>query len=590
MKGKLPIIVIIIGLIGATYIILNLTLSNLLSQERLRVMLVEPVEDQLGRKIEIGSIKVSLFSGIEITDIVVKEKNPAQEFASIANFRLKYELLPLLEKRLVIREVLIDKPTIKISRNEQGVFNFADLSLKPRKIQKEIPPPELQTAKPLPLVLIFDQIRINDLNLNFTDQTGALPAITSTDGDLALAVTLGKTLADARYSGTLELLVNTEFQGSKPVLLIKSAVSDQLITFRGEVTVELDKLIFSGQLVNQLTAPDLTLDLQGATLDLEKLAGLKPTGQRRSIQPAAAPTPSAPQVTPKEFHAHGKISVNTLRRGTLTLQNLNLHYSFADNRLELSDLSAGLFEGTISGKGDLDLGAPAPAFQGQLKADKLQMAAAMESLGKPKGYLTGELGGNFSGRGSGSGWPVIRERLEGQGQFAISQGGLASSPISQALAALLGIPELDNLRFDRLAGNVKIAGGRVALDANLSSRPMTAQTVGSAGLDGSLDLPLLLQLSPEYSQRLQERAAFARYLADASGRTTLNLKLKGTVDRPELSLNGEGAAGQVKRVLEKKAGEELSRALSKKLGGLDSQSQDAIGEKTDRLLKKLLGN
>lgn len=591
MRRKIQITVVILGIMGAVYLVASLTLSNYLSQERLRIMLVEPVEDQLGRKIEIGSIKISLFSGIDIKDIVVKEKNPAQEFASIGNFRLQYELLPLLKKRLVINEVLIDKPSIKISRNARGIFNFADLSLKPKKIQKEVPPPELQTVEPLPLTLIFDQIRINDLNLTFTDQTGELPAITSTDGDLDLAVTLGKTLAEARYKGTLELIVTTEFNGSKPVLLLKSEVSDRLLAFRGELNVEFDRLLFSGQLANQLTAPDLTLDLHGATLDLEKLAGLKPVGHRQDGQPApVAPPPPAPQADAKKFRAHGQISLSEVHRGKLALKNLNLNYTFADNVLEVTDLNAGLFGGSLSGKAGLQLGRPAPAFRGQLKADKLQMAAAMEALGKPKGYLAGELSADFSGRGAGSGWPAIRTSLDGQGRFSVVKGGLASSPISQALATLLGIPELNNLRFDKLTGTVQVAGGRAALDCSLFSKLLDMQTQGNAGLDGSLDLPLVLQLSPEYSRRLQGKASFTRYLADPSGRTTLNLKLKGTVDHPNLSLSSEGAGKQLKSALGKKAGEELSRSLSKKLGGLDSQNQQAVGETAAQLLNKLLGN
>lgn len=597
MRKKLPISVIIIAILGAAYLIASLTLSNFLSQERLRIMLVEPVEDQLGRKIEIGSIDISLFSGIDIKDIVVKEKDPAQEFASIGNFRLKYEILPLFEKRLVIKEVLIDKPTIQISRNAQGITNIADLTIKPKNIQKEVPPPELQTVTPLPITLVFDQIKISNLNLMFTDQTGELPAITSTKGDLVLAVTLGKTLAEASYKGTLDLIVNTKFNGSQPVLILKSEVSDQLITFKGELTVELDKLIFNGRVANHMTDPDLTLDLQGATLDLEKLAGLKPARQRpvrettpATISPVGASQPNANQPVTKKFRAHGKIGITEVRHGKLALQNLKLNYTFAENVLEITDLSAGLFSGSISGKAGLELGRPAPVFRGQLKADKLQMASAMESLGKPQGYLSGELSGDFSGRGAGSGWPEIRDSLDGQGKFVIAKGGLASSPISQALAKLLGIPELDNLRFDKLSATVKIADGRAILDSNLSSNVLTMQTKGSAGLDGSMDLPLLLQLSPEYSRRLQERASFTRYLADPSGRTSLTLKLKGTVDQPDLSLNGEGAGNQIKNALGKKAGEELSRALSKKLGGLDSQSQGAVEETTGRLFKQLMGN
>jgi len=587
MRNRLPFILGLTAFLAVCYLIANLTLKNLLSEERLRIMLVEPVQEQLGRQLEIGSINVSLFSGIDLNGIVVKEKNPAQDFVTIGTFRIKYELLPLLEKRLVIKEVLIDKPTVRIAKDALGNFNFADISLKPKTTVKEVLPPDQQPAAPLPVTLIFDQIRINDLNLTFTDQTGKLPTITSTNGDLSFAVTLGKTLPEARYQGTMELVVNSEYQAHRPVLLLKGDFDNQLINFRGELNAELDKLSFDGKIANLQSSPDLTLNMQGANFSLDNLIGAKPGNGKTATKPAPPQvTTTTTNPTSPKFSAHGKIAINELRHDKLALQKLNLTYSFADNVLEISDLTAGLFEGSISGKAGFDLSRPTPAFRGQLKADKLQMAAAMEALDKPKGYLTGELSADFSGRGAGTGWPEMRNDLDGQGKFVIVKGGLSSSPISKALASLLGIAELDNLKFDKLTGSVKIAGGQAALDASLSSRPLSLKSKGNIGLDGSLDLPLLLQLSPEYSQRLQERAAFARYLADPSGRTTLTLKLKGTVDQPDLSLSGEGAGNQLKNTLESRASEELNRALSKKMGGADNQNQAAAGQ----LLNKLLGN
>lgn len=592
MGNKLLYTVGLGAFLAACYLAADLTLKNLLSEERLRVMLIEPVQDQLGRQMEIGSIKASVFSGIEIKDIIVKEKNPAQAFLTIGTFRLNYELLPLLEKRLVIKEVLIDKPTVRIAKDSQGVFNFADLTLAPKQVVKEIPPPELQKAKPLPITLVFDQIKVSNLNLTFSDQSGKLPTITSTTGDLSSSVTLGKTLAEARYRGSLELIVNSEYQAHRLVLLVKGDFDNQRISFTGELNAELDKLFFTGQLANLQASPDLTLDLQSAKLDLDNLltaqAADKKTSVRSAPTPLASPTSAAP--AHGKFRAQGKITVTELRREKLALRNLSLTYTFTDNVLAIPALTAGVFGGTISGKADLDLSHAAPAFRGQLKADKLQLAAAMESLDKPQGYLTGDLSADFTGRGSGGGWPEIRDSLEGQGKFAISKGGMASSPISQALASLLALPELDNLKFDKLSGSLKIAGGQAALDANLSSRAFSMQTKGSIGLNGSLELPLSLKLSPENSQRLQERAAFARYLADPAGRTTLNLKLKGTVDHPDLSLSGEGAGNQIKTALGQRASEELDRALSKNSGGLAGQNQKAAGEISGQLLKQLLGN
>jgi len=532
-------------ILGVCYLTADLALTNFLSEERLRVMLIEPLQDQLGRQVEVGSIKVSVFSGIEIKDISIKEKSPGQEFAAIGSCRLNYDPLPLFEKRLVITEVLIDKPTVRIERDSQGAFNFADLSLTPRKVAKEIPPPELQKALPLPLTLGLDQIKVSNLNLTFTDQSGRLPTITSTVGDFTGALTLGKTLAETRYRGSLELVVNSEYQTHRLVLLIKSTFDNQLINFNGELNAGLDKLLFTGQLANLQSTPNLTLDLQAAKLDLNNLLAATPPLGNGVVSPTLPPVTqvsSAPisnsEQTHAKLHAHGKVQIKELRRDKLALENFSLTYTLADNVLALSDLTAGLGGGRISGKANLDLSHSAPTFRGQFKADKIQLATARASQEKEKGYLTGELSADFSGLGVGGSWPEIRDSLDGQGKFVISKGEMANFPFSQELASLLGLPELNDLKFDKISGTVKIGGAQAALNASLSARALSLQSQGNVTLGGNLDLPLTVKLSPENSRHLQERPIFARYPPDPSGRTILNLKLKGTFEHPDLRLNG----------------------------------------------------
>jgi hypothetical protein len=221
----------------------------------------------------------------------------------------------------------------------------------------------------------------------------------------------------------------------------------------------------------------------------------------------------------------------------------------------------------------------------------LRMDEALASLDKPSGYLSGELSAELAFQGDGRSWPDIRNTLDGNGKFSLVKGGLANSPYSQALATILDIPELNDLKFDELAGSVKISNGKIALLCTMSSPALDLQSNGSAGLDGSLDLPLTIQLSHENSQRLLEKSKYADYLADESGRTTLNLKFTGTVGQPQLALDRSGTGRQVKEVLEKKAGEELSRAITRQLGGPENEQKKGVVEDlSNSLLKQMLNN
>jgi uncharacterized protein involved in outer membrane biogenesis len=593
MKKKPTLPLLLITVLALSYLIPTLLLNQFLSEERLRLMLVEPAEAQLDRKIDIGSIKVSLFSGINLDNITIHGKNPEEDFLSIATFRLTYQFLPLLQKRLVITKILIDQPTIRLARNAKGVFNFADLSLKPKKIEKENLPPEEQAVEPLPLTLVFDKITINDANLTFVDQTGELPEIISSKGDLVFSLNLADKLAESSYQGNLRLIVNASITGHQPVLIMNCDFNEKQAGFSGDLTVEFQKVLFDGLLTNLRTDPDLTLNLQSSSLDLVKLAGLKPAaGPAQPIPPgdeAAQPAPSAAE--PGKFSAHGQIAVGNLTHGKLALQKLNLNYAFKDRQLAFNEINFEVFGGKVTGQLQADISRPVPDFQGKIKVGNLRMAEAMASLDKPAGYLDGELSAELAFQGDGHSWPVIRKTLDGDGEFSLIKGGLADSPYSRALANILEIPELNDLSFDELAGVVKIAEGRIALLCTMTSAEFDLQAKGRAGLDGSFDLPLTIQLSPENSQRLQEKSKYAGYLTDQSGRTTLNLKLTGTVGQPQLALDSSGTGQQVKTILEKEASEELSRAITNQLGDAgNEQANDLVEELSNRFLKQLLDN
>jgi|GEM_PF-5597234 len=594
MKKKLTLPLLLIAILGLGFLIANLALNYFLSEERLRVMLIEPAEAQLGRKVDIDSINVSLFSGITIDKIAIHGKEPGEKFLSIDAFRLTYQLIPLLQKRLVITEILIDQPTINLTRNAMGVFNFADLSLESKNIEPENLPPEEQAIEPLPLTLVFDKITVNNANLTFTDQTGELPEIISSKGDLNLSLALADKPAESTYQGTLNLIVNASYTGYKPVLIMNCDFNQEQTSFKGDLNVEFQRLFFNGRLTNLLTDPDLTLNIQSPSLDLAKLVILNPDSKKDMPAPVGAePTPAAnPSAEDtSRFSAHGQIAIASLQDGKLSLQKLNLSYTFKDRQLALNNINFEIFGGKVTSQLQADVSQPEPDFQGEIKAGKLQMDEAMASLDKPAGYLSGDLAAELVFQGSGRSWPVVRNTLEGDGKFSLVKGGLANSPYSQALATILDIPELNDLTFDELAGSLKISKGKIVLLCNMSSQALDLQSKGSVGLDGALDLPLIIQLSRQNSQHLLEKSKFAGYLADESGRTTLNLKLSGTAGQPRLALDSSGTGQQVKKVLGRKAGEELGRVITKQLGGPGNEQQKGAAEDlSNRLLKQMLDN
>ena len=602
MHKKLTTVAVVVGIVVAIFVVLTIFLNNLLSEERLKAMLIEPAQKEIGRKITIGSARVSLFSGITINDIRVKEAASDSDFISLKTFRLQYKLLPLLQKNLVITEVLLDEPKVRVVRLENGQFNFADIVANFNKEEDEIIPTDDESEiDTLPLALTFDRINIQKATVSLTDKTGVLPTINS-EADMLMSVQLGETVADLKYNGTFNLLANGEYHGHKPVLQIKCGINEKTIDFRGSLTLGFDRIDVDGRADNYTSSPEIEFNIASKSIDLDKLASLNQftSNDDPGKKPATAPQPptknggeSADAQKPAALNisAHGRVNIDKLYTSEVEFREIALNYQVKDNIISLDKLGALLFGGSIIGEVKADIANPEPTFQGKLSSRGIQVAKIMSFLDKPAEAFTGSLDTDLTFRGSGSEWPVISKTLDADGRFTLVDGGMQNTPMTTALANLLDLEELKDLRFENFSGDLRIEKGKVFLDSGLQSSNIDILAKGTVGLDGRLDMPLTLRLSPEYGQILDEKATFAKYLGDDQGRTTLHLKAKGSVQDPKLTIDTKAAGKQIQKAVGRKVVEELGRALTKgQPTGTADSAKDPVKAMSERLLKELTGN
>ncbi len=145
----------------------------LITPERVKEALLPLAEENIHRKIELGDIQVSLFSGIEIHGLKLYEKNGQDLFVSTEMVRLKYQLLPLLAMKVVVDEVRLETPNIKVVRLQDGQFNFSDLidgtdsepmSEKPQPAEASSP-----ADSGAPLSLLISNLLLQNGHLVFLD-------------------------------------------------------------------------------------------------------------------------------------------------------------------------------------------------------------------------------------------------------------------------------------------------------------------------------------------------------------------------------------------------------------------------------------
>ena len=167
--------------IVAVLILLVVTLlvlaTVLITPERVKETILPLAEENLQRKIELGDIEVSLLSGIEIHGLKLYEKNGQDLFVSTDMVRLKYQLLPLLAMKVVIDEVSLEKPNVRVVRFKDGQFNYSDLvdgmdsEPTPRDTQPQATPESERSSSEsdLPLSLLVSNLLLKDGHLLFLD-------------------------------------------------------------------------------------------------------------------------------------------------------------------------------------------------------------------------------------------------------------------------------------------------------------------------------------------------------------------------------------------------------------------------------------
>ena len=119
---------------GATFLF-----NKLLQLDNYKGDILAKVEKTLNRQViyETGAFYFRFGPEFIFTNVVVKEKGGTTNFISAERLSFKLAFLPLLEKKLVLRNIELEKPVINISRDHDGDFNFSDMQkLKEEKTEE----------------------------------------------------------------------------------------------------------------------------------------------------------------------------------------------------------------------------------------------------------------------------------------------------------------------------------------------------------------------------------------------------------------------------------------------------------------------
>ncbi len=321
---------------------------------------------------------------------------------------------------------------------------------------------------------------------------------------------------------------------------------------------------------------------------------------------SANPAPRA-TTTPKELgpydipvHASGMIRIGeTLYKG-LSIRDFVATYQLQNNVLTLEQMNGSMAGGKFSNRAQINLGRKGLEYNADvdlrtIQADPLLTAFIPEAAGT----ILGAMNLNMKISGRGTQWETLSKKLNGKGNMLVTDGRLVSPGLVKGFSSFLQMPEMDELPFENFEGAFDIDNGRIKFDSRMSNSQIKLSPKGTIGLDGSLDVSLDTRLSPEVSNRLDQKGQVTQYLKDKEGWSQLPLMVSGNFAKPRFGLDPAAIKEQATKALSRELEGQIDKFLKKNVPSKEQQEQqpnegsqieDPAQKVLKDSLKKLFGN
>lgn len=125
IKTLLLLTIILSLLATAGYLIL----PRLIDLDTYREQILTELQESLQRPVSYssGAFTFNYGPAISFSNVIVKEPHGDETFVTIEHLTCRIALLPLLQKQVVIKGLLAERPVFRVERQRDGRFNFSDL-------------------------------------------------------------------------------------------------------------------------------------------------------------------------------------------------------------------------------------------------------------------------------------------------------------------------------------------------------------------------------------------------------------------------------------------------------------------------------
>ncbi|HYS75774.1 MAG TPA: AsmA family protein [Burkholderiales bacterium] len=543
--GIVALIVLVIAVVAATF-----------DPNKYKPEIAAAVQDKTGRTLAIeGNLALTFFPsvGIAVGKTSLSEPNGRGIFARFDDAKMSLALLPLFSRQVVINRVSLSGLTADLVGRKDGKTNFDDLLSAPERaaaVKHEPEPAPRREAMHLDIA----GIEIRSSAIGWRDEssgsrfkasvaefkTGRIAS--GVPGELALSARVEATQPKADFriklSGGYRLdLEKQSFALSGLNLEISDGASGAAVpaaSLRGDVEVDSSP---------QAIRFDISVDHLNLDRSLPPPAKGGPavakTGPGSGTQPAAAsvgrPEEPIDFSALKGLNLKGGLKIDRLVASNVKLEKVNVGMRAAGGRVEVTPLSASLYEGRLTGSASVDANTNHFSMKGQL--DSVAIGPLLRDA------LNSDL---LDGRGNvaldvktdGATMSAMKKALSGDASLTLWDSGLKGVNLGELLRKAKSLrgsnppaeqraTPSERTDFTELRASFVIRNG-VAHNDDLSAKSPLLRLAGSGDVDiAAGSIAYLIKASVVATSGGQG----GKELAELRG-VTVPVKVSGPLDAP----------------------------------------------------------
>jgi len=563
--GIVVLIVLAIAIVVATF-----------DPNKYKPEIAAAVKDKTGRTLAIeGNLGLTVFPsiGISLGKASLSEPNSSRIFAGVEQARISLALWPLVSRQVVVDRVILSGLAADLVKRKDGKTNFDDL-LNAREragAVKPQPPPQRDAMH-----LDIAGIEIRSSAIGWRDESS---------GD-RLKATLAEFKTGRIASGVPgKLSLSAKIEGIKPRASLQVKLSSgyrldfekQKFALSG-IDLKLSEESAGGNAFETSLKGDVEIDLApqsiqfGLAVDRLDIDSYMGTAKGKAAASGGAPAAGTEEPIDlsalKGLNLKGGLKIDHLVASNVKMEKVNLGIQAAGGKVEVSPLSASLYQGNLVGSASVNANTHRFSMKGQLGGvaiGPLLRDALNNNLLEGRGNFALDV------QTGGTTVSAMKKALSGNANLALRDSSLKGVNLDELLRkarslrgsnppAEQGATPADRTDFTELAATFAIKNG-VAHNDDLSAKSPLLRLAGSGDIDiGANSIDYLIKASVVASSGGQG----GKDLAELRG-VTVPVKITGPLDAPRFRADLGAAVGDA---VKQRAEDKLKERVQDRLKGL----------------------